>query len=85
MSKQLMYNKHGGEQLVWLVWELSGDRPSLAVICTTDEDLNRYVSDDRKRWIGRDAPVFCEKVMTDHLYGAHDASIAMNLIRRKGV
>lgn len=79
--KKLMYSF--GNQMVYLVWEMKNDRPSLAVICTTDDDLKRYVSDDRKTWAGRPDPVFVEKVATDHLYGAHDMAIAMNLIRRK--
>lgn len=81
--KNLMWykNKPGSEQMVWLVWELKNEKPMLAVICTTDDDLNRYVTPDRKAWLGRPDPVFCEKVMCDHLYGAHDASIAMRLFR----
>ena len=75
-------NNPDQEQMVWLVWEMAADRPTLAVICSTDEDLSRYVSDDRKAWRGRPGGVFCEKVLCDHLYGAHDASIAMNLLRR---
>ena len=81
--KKLMYQSgSGGEQMVYLVWEMRNDRPALAVICTTDDDLSRYVTQDRKSWLGRPGPVFVEKVMTDHLYGAHDMSIAANLLRR---
>ena len=80
MRKQLMYS--GDDQLVYLVWEMQNDRPVLVVICTTDADLNRYVSADRKTWHGRSGAVFVEKVATDHIYGAHDASIARNLLRR---
>lgn len=81
--KKLMHyaNKPENEQMVWLVWEMQADRPALAVICTTDEDLKRYVNDDRTMWRGRPSPVFCEKVMCDHLYGAHDSGIAMRLLR----
>lgn len=81
--KELMYYAPGAEQMVYLVWELTGDRPTLAVICTTDDDLKRYVTDDRKTWRSRPDPVFVEKVLTDHLYGANDMRIAANLIRRK--
>lgn len=78
--KKLMHSF--GNQQVWLVWEYKNNRPQLAVICTTDAELDRYVTPDRKHWHGRDEPVFCEKVVCDHLYGAHDMSIAMNLMRR---
>lgn len=71
-----------GEQLVYLVWTLKNDRPTLAVICTSDADLKRYVSDDRKTWASGDGSVFVEKVMCDHLYGARDASIALRLMRQ---
>lgn len=83
MTKKLMYYTDADvSQMIWLVWEMKAGRPTLAVICTTDEDLKRYVSDDRKFWHSRPDPVFCEKVMCDHLYGAHDSSIAVNLLRR---
>lgn len=84
MMKKLMYSGFGPEQMVYLVWELKADRATLAVICTTDDDLKRYVTDDRKSWHGRpDVPVFVERVACDHLYGAHDMAIAAGLIRRK--
>lgn len=78
--KKLMFGF--GDQLVYLVWEMKNDRPTLAVICTTDDDLKRYVSDDRKMWANGKGPVFVERVACDHLYGAHDMSIAANLMRR---
>lgn len=70
-----------GDQMVYLVWELKNERPTLAVICTNDEVLNRYVTEDRKSWLGRPDPVFVEKVATNHIYGAHDMSIAAALMR----
>lgn len=81
--KELMYYRSDPtqEQMVWLVWELQGGRPALAVICTTDGDLARYITDDRKFFHGTTKAVFCEKVMCDHRYGAHDSSIAMRLMR----
>lgn len=82
MTKKLMYAKSGEEQVVWLVWELQNGHPILAVICTTDDDLARYVTPDRKMWLSGRCAVFCERVMTDHLYGAHDTSIMVNLMRR---
>lgn len=78
-KRKLMYG-NGVEQLVWLVWELAAGRPTLAVICTTDDDLARYVTPDRKAWL-RGGGVFVEKVMTDHLYGSNDAAIAARLMR----
>lgn len=69
------------DQMVYLVWEMKAERPTLAVICTTDDILNRYVTEDRKSWLGRPGAVFVEKVACDHLYGAHDMSIAVNLMR----
>lgn len=86
MRKLMHYqNNSDAEQMVWLVWELVKGRNVLAVICTTDRDLSRYVTPDRKYFLGGDQrPAFCEKVMCDHLYGSVDrnAAIAMNLIRR---
>lgn len=79
MTKKLMYSF--GDQQVWLIWELKDNRPMLACICTTNEDLSRYVTSDRKSWIGREGAVVCEKVICDHLYGAHDSSIMMRLLR----
>lgn len=78
--ERAMYAKTG-EQELYLVWEMAADRPTLAVICTTDDVLARYVAPDRKTWRGRNDPVFVEKVMADHLYGAHDAAIAVRLLR----
>ena len=72
----------GPEQMVYLVWEMKNDRPTLAVICTNDAVLKRYVSDDRKTWANSEKPVYVEKVCTDHLYGYHDMSIAAALLRR---
>lgn len=81
-SRKLMYDK-GGEQLVWLVWEMAGQKPSLAVICTTDDDLARYVTPDKKSWrIG--GAVHVEKVMADHLYGSNDMRIAASIMRNTG-
>lgn len=71
-----------GEQLVYLVWEALAGRATLAVICTSDDVLDRYVTLDRKNWLGREGAVFVEKVMTDHLYGGNDMSIAMRIMRR---
>lgn len=84
MTKALMYyaNNPDQEQMVWLVWEYANNRPVLAVICTTNADLSRYVADDRKTLLGSEQPCYCERVMCDHRYGAHDMSIAMNLMRR---
>lgn len=65
------------EQQVWLIWEMKNDKPVLAVICTTDADLYRYVDSDLKFFSGTVKPVYCEKVMCDHCYGAHDLSIAL--------
>lgn len=70
-----------GDQMVYLVWEMKAERPTLAVICTTDDVLNRYVTEDRKSWLGRPDPVFVEKVACDHLYGARDMSIAVSIMR----
>lgn len=81
MAKKLMYGF--GNQLVHLVWHLVNDRPTLAVICTTDEDLYRYVTGDQKEWLSGRGPVFVERVACDHLYGAHDMRIAAELIRRE--
>lgn len=85
MAKPMMhYNGDlNAEQMVYLVWELKNDRPVLAVICTSDDVLDRYVSKDRTTWLSRPDPVFVEKTMTDHLYGANDMRIAANLIRRR--
>jgi hypothetical protein len=86
-TRKLMYG-NGSNQLLWLVWELVSGRTVLAVICTTDDDLARYVSRDRKHWIGcspntgtEHGPVYVEKVYADHLYGQNDAAIAMRLMR----
>lgn len=81
MAKKLMYAK-GGEQQVYLVWEALAGRATLAVICTTDEDLARYVTPDRKQWLSRPDPVFVEKVLADHLYGGNDMIIAQRILRR---
>lgn len=78
--KKLMYAM--GDQQVWLIWELKNGRATLACICTTDEDLKRYVADDRKTWHGRPDPVFCEKVVCDHLYGGNDMAIASRIMRQ---
>lgn len=82
MSEKLMYSS--GIQMVWLVWELQAGKPSLSVICTSDEILKRYVTDDRKFWHGTIQPVFCEKRPLDHRFGFDDRerAIAANLIRR---
>lgn len=81
-EKKLKYSF--GNQMVWLVWELQAGKPSLALICTTDEDLARYVTDDRRRWHGTEQPVFCETRALDHRFGFEDRerAIAANLIRR---
>lgn len=81
MSKKLMHAKTG-EQQVYLIWEALAGRATLACICTTDDDLARYVTPDRKSWLGRPEPVFVEKVMCDHLYGGNDMAIAMRVMRR---
>jgi hypothetical protein len=81
--KKLMYYPGSVMQMAWLVWEMKNDRPTLAVICTTDDDLARYVSPDKKSW-ARGGPVFVEKVCMDHLYGANDTRIAMGLLRNAG-
>jgi hypothetical protein len=39
-----------GEQLVYLVWEAKQGRATLAVICTSDDVLDRYVTLDRKNF-----------------------------------
>lgn len=81
MAKKLMYGF--GDQLVYLIWEMKNERPTLACICTTDDDLSRYVTPDRKSWIHQErGPVFVERVACDHLYGEHDVSIAINLLRK---
>lgn len=71
-----------GEQLVYLVWEANRGRAQLAVICTSEDVLDRYVTLDRRQWLGRPGAVFVEKVMTDHLYGGSDMAIAMRIMRR---
>ena len=84
--KQLMYysNDPNQEQMVWLVWKMENGRPTLVVICTTNEDLARYVTPDRKMLLGRnDVQVLCEKTMCDHLFGGRDSSIAMKLLLRE--
>lgn len=78
--KLMYYDGNSDEQMVWLVWEMAAGRPTLAVICTTDDDLARYVTEDRKSWVNGGA-VFVEKVMTDHRYGSNDARLAANIIR----
>jgi hypothetical protein len=82
-TKKLMFHSMTREQMVYLVWEMKNERPTLAVICTTDDDLGRYVTEDRKAWLNGLGPVFVEKVMCDHLYGAHDNAIAMRLLRSR--
>lgn len=81
MPKKLMYGF--GDQLVYLVWHMQNERPTLAVICTTDDDLARYVTPDRKAWLSGRGPVYVERVACDHLYGARDMRIASELLRRK--
>lgn len=71
-----------GEQQVYLIWEQTAGRATLACICTSDEVLDRYVTLDRKYWLGRPGAVFVEKVMTDHLYGGNDMAIAQRIMRR---
>lgn len=81
-DKKRMYSF--GDEAVWIVWELQNGKASLAVICTSDEILARYVSDDRKRWHGSEQPVYCEKRPLDHRFGFEDreGAIRANLIRR---
>ena len=80
IPKKLMYTKDA-EQLVYLVWEIK-PTPILSVICTTDDDLNRYVTSDRKSWLNG-GEVYVEKVMTDHLYGYSDMRIVMGIMRNR--
>lgn len=82
MPKKLMhYSGPESEQMVWLVWVMKNDRPSIAVICTNDEVLSRYVSDDRKTRLGSLETVFVEKAITDHLFGSNDMKIAAGILR----
>lgn len=81
--RKLMYyqNNPDAEQMVWLVWALESGKAVLQVICTTDRDLSRYVTPDRKSFLdGNQRPAFCEKVMCDHRFGHVDrnAAIAVN-------
>ena len=78
-DKRLMYG-NSPEQMVWLVWHLVKDRPTLAVIRTTDEDLFRYVTRNKKAWLNGAGAVFVEKVMTNHLYGATDVRLAARIM-----
>lgn len=71
-----------GEQYVYLVWELVATKATLGVICTSDDVLDRYVTLDRKQWLGRGGAVCVEKVMTDHLYGGNDIAIVSRIMRR---
>lgn len=82
VERKLIFDGQG-EQFVWLVWEMSGDKPTLAVICTTDADLDRYVTPNRKSW-RKGGAVFVESVMTNHLYGANDMRIASRILRNEG-
>lgn len=80
-SERMMLNKDG-EQLVWVVWEAVNGRPVLGVLCSNDAVLGRYISANRKERLGTGTPVFCEKVMLNHWYGADDMAIASRVMRR---